>query len=69
MSDLNHPAERPEAARADESEITRLSRQNAYLKLRCAQLQDDVTNLSSQVARLQQERERIHNRGAGGSQP
>ena len=38
---------------------TRVERQNAYLKLRCAQLQDDVTDLGSQVMRLRQELERV----------
>ena len=41
-------------------EIQKLVRENAYLKLRCAQLQGDVTDLGSQLARLQQERERLH---------
>jgi len=44
----------------DDSEGVKLARENAYLKLRCAQLQDDVTSLSSQVARMQQELERLH---------
>ncbi|HVM99624.1 MAG TPA: hypothetical protein VMT68_05365 [Caulobacteraceae bacterium] len=46
-------------------------RQNAYLKLRCAQLQDDVVNLSSQVTRLQQELERYRGRAdaLAGSRP
>ena len=39
-------------------EMERLQRENAYLKTRCAQLQDDVTDLSSQVTRLQEELER-----------
>ncbi|HEY1753407.1 MAG TPA: hypothetical protein VGG29_19275 [Caulobacteraceae bacterium] len=44
----------------------KLERQNAYLKLRCAQLQDDVTNLESQVVRLQQELDRLRGRRAAG---
>jgi hypothetical protein len=44
----------------DDAEGQKLLRENAYLKLRCAQLQGDVTDLGSQVARLQQELERIH---------
>ena len=57
----------------DDVEAQKLLRQNDYLKLRCAQLQDDVTNLSSQVNRLQQELERVHGRrdahaaGSGGA--
>jgi hypothetical protein len=43
----------------DEAESGKLLRENAYLKLRCAQLQDDVTDLSSQVTRLGQELERL----------
>ena len=46
----------------DDVEGQKLVRQNDYLKLRCAQLQDDVTNLSGQVTRLQQELERVHGR-------
>jgi outer membrane murein-binding lipoprotein Lpp len=46
----------------DDVEGQNLLRQNEYLKLRCAQLQDDVTNLSSQVNRLQQELERLRGR-------
>jgi len=38
----------------------RITRENDYLKLRCAQLQSDVTDLNSQVARLQQALERFH---------
>jgi len=47
---------------ADEAQ--RLTRENDYLKLRCAQLQGDVTDLGSQVARLQQELERVTARRA-----
>ena len=47
----------------DDIEGQKLVRENDYLKLRCAQLQDDVTNLSSQVNRLQQELERVRGRG------
>lgn len=43
----------------DEAESGKLLRENAYLKLRCAQLQDDVTDLCSQVTRLGQELERL----------
>jgi hypothetical protein len=48
----------------EDVESQKLVRQNDYLKLRCAQLQDDVTNLSSQVTRLQQELERLRGRRA-----
>jgi hypothetical protein len=41
-------------------EALQLARENDYLKLRCAQLQGDVTDLSSQVARLAQQLERLH---------
>jgi hypothetical protein len=40
-------------------EALQLGRQNAYLKLRCAQMQEDVTNLNAHVIRLQQELERM----------
>jgi hypothetical protein len=43
----------------DDAEGARLARENAYLKLRCAQLQDDVTDLGGQVLRLHQELERL----------
>lgn len=36
------------------AEAQALIRENDYLKLRCAQLQEDVTDLTSQVFRLQQ---------------
>jgi len=44
----------------DDVERDKLTRENAYLKLRCAQLQDDVSSLGSQVTRMQQELERLH---------
>jgi len=44
----------------DDAEGHKLLRENVYLKQRCAQLQGDVTDLSSQVSRLQQELERLH---------
>jgi hypothetical protein len=40
----------------------RLARENAYLKLRNAQLQDDVTALSAEAERLRQVVERLHGR-------
>ena len=51
----------------DEVEARKLVRENDYLKLRCAQLQDDVTDLSSQLTRARQELERLHGRRAGAS--
>jgi hypothetical protein len=42
-----------------DAQVARLERQNAYLKLRCAQLEDDAMNLGSQVIRLQQTLERL----------
>ena len=41
-----------------------LRRENAYLKQRCAQLQGDVVDLSSQVTRLEQQLEAAHVRRA-----
>jgi cell division protein FtsB len=40
-------------------EAQAMRRENDYLKRRCAQLESDVTDLTSQVLRLQQERERM----------
>ena len=48
----------------DEAESRKLVRENDYLKQRCAQLQDDVTDLGSQVMRLRQELERLHGQRA-----
>lgn len=55
----------------DVVEALQLERQNAYLKLRCAQLQEDVTNLDAHVIRLTQELERLRGRRAEtpGSRP
>jgi predicted nuclease with TOPRIM domain len=72
MSAVETLAAAAEGPSADTVEIRKLERENAYLKLRCAQLQDDVTDLSSQLSRLQQEVERLHGRTAGrlaGAQP
>lgn len=43
----------------NDAEAQALRRENDYLKRRCAQLTDDVTDLTSQLMRLQQERERL----------
>jgi hypothetical protein len=56
----------PHVAAEGAVDAGKLERQNAYLKLRCAQLQDDVTNLESQVVRLQQELDRLRGRRAAG---
>jgi len=45
-----------------DEEAGRLRRENDYLKARCAQLQGDVTDLSSEVLRIRQELERITSR-------
>lgn len=41
------------------AEIDRLTRENAYLKARCAQLQADATDLEGEVRRLQERLERL----------
>lgn len=41
-----------------------VDRENRYLKARCAQLQDDVTNLSAEVLRLRQQLEGVYPRRA-----
>lgn len=41
-----------------------LERENAYLKLRVAQLESDVIDLKAENGRLQEERERLHARRA-----
>ncbi|HKR87956.1 MAG TPA: hypothetical protein VJS38_07245 [Phenylobacterium sp.] len=54
-----------------------LARENAYLRLRNGQLQDDVTALKAEVERLRQIVERLHGRTplkppnplSGGQQP
>jgi hypothetical protein len=43
----------------------RLTRENAYLRQRNAQLQDDVTALGAEASRLRQIVERLHGRDAG----
>ena len=39
-----------------------MRRENDYLKARCAQLQDDVSDLSGQLARVSQQLERMSTR-------
>ena len=41
-----------------------LERENAYLKVRMAQLESDVVALTAENRRLQEERERLHERRA-----
>ena len=65
------PAAAPTGPGGDAVEALQLGRQNAYLKQRCAQLQEDVTNLNAQVIRQQQELERLRGQRAalGGTRP
>jgi outer membrane murein-binding lipoprotein Lpp len=48
----------------DDQTPGQLRRENLYLRQRVAQLESDMLDLSAQVARLQQERERLHGRRA-----
>lgn len=43
-------------------EIDAMQRENAYLRLRNSQLQSDIADLSAELERLRQERERLHGR-------
>ena len=52
-----------------EQDIQRLLQENAYLKLRCAQLQGDVTDLSAEVDRLRQQQERTYARRLASTPP
>lgn len=55
-----------------ERTVEHYERENAYLKLRVAQLEGDVQDLSAENLRLREERERLHGRRearAGGSAP
>ena len=47
-----------------ERTLAELERENAYLKLRVAQLESDVVNLTAENGRLMEERERLHARRA-----
>lgn len=42
--------------------VEALQRENTYLKARIAQLQGDVTDISAELDRLRQERERLQGR-------
>lgn len=57
----------PAGRGVDDAEARKLVRENDYLKLRCAQLQDDVTDLSSQLTRARRELERLHGHRAAPS--
>ena len=50
-------------------EHDRLSRENAYLKARCAELQEANGDLESQVIRLQQRLERLYERRSDSGPP
>ncbi len=50
-------------------EMDRLTRENAYLKQRCAQLQESVTDLGGQMLRLEQQLERLHSRRTAAGAP
>lgn len=55
-----------------ERTVDQYARENAYLKLRVAQLEGDVQDLSAENQRLREERERLHGRRearAGASVP
>jgi len=54
----------PNGPLSDAAAALQLERQNAYLKLRCAQLQDDVVNLNAQIIRLEQQLGRLRSRGS-----
>jgi predicted nuclease with TOPRIM domain len=41
-----------------------LERENAYLRARVAQLENDLTDISAENSRLREERERLHARRA-----
>ena len=47
-----------------DEEAQRMRRENDYLKTRCAQLQDDVDDLSGQLARMGEQLERASLRRA-----
>jgi hypothetical protein len=47
-----------------ERTLPELERENSYLRSRVAQLESDVTDLSAENHRLQEERERLHGRRA-----
>lgn len=47
-----------------ERTLADLARENAYLKLRLAQLESDVVDLKAENVRLSEERERTHARRA-----
>jgi prefoldin subunit 5 len=50
-----------------DEEVGRLTRENDYLKRRCAQLQSDVTDLNSEITRMRQILERAAAHRTAGS--
>ena len=52
-----------------EQSLSRLMEENSYLKRRCAQLQEDVTDLSAEIERLRQQLERSGLRRLGNVKP
>lgn len=51
--------------RGPERSLADYERENAYLKMRVAQLEGDVQDLSAENLRLREERERLHGRREG----
>ena len=51
--------------RGPERSVADYERENAYLKMRVAQLEGDVQDLSAENLRLREERERLHGRREG----
>lgn len=46
--------------------LAEVERENAYLKLRLAQLESDLMDVSAENGRLREERERLHARRTAG---
>jgi hypothetical protein len=59
-----HPPAPAPAGETQTSPDERLTRENAYLRQRNAQLQDDVTALAAEAGRLRQVLERSRGQGA-----
>lgn len=55
---------RPKGSMSEAPAPEALARENAYLKRRNAQLQDDVTHLGAEVERLRQTLERLQGRAS-----
>lgn len=58
------PSEPAAGARMTDPEARELERQNAYLKLRNAQLQEDIAAVTAESERLRQMLERVNGRRA-----